>query len=167
VARGKCWKNPCKNCPNGMTEEEEIEITVDIQAGMMDGEKIKFDQVADEAVGHIAGDLIFTINQIPDAHFTRNGDDLSVSISISLLESLVGFSRTMKHLDGHDVEIKKSDVSFCSQIIKIAGEGMPRRSPNSNRQSAKQYGDLYVTLLIEFPKEFTAAQKNTLRQVLG
>ena len=45
VARGKCWKSPCKNCPNGMTEEEEIEITVDIQPGMMDGDKIKFDQV--------------------------------------------------------------------------------------------------------------------------
>ena len=33
VARGKAWKSPCKGCPNGMTEEEEIQLTLDIQPG--------------------------------------------------------------------------------------------------------------------------------------
>ena len=33
VARGKAWKSPCKGCPKGMTEEEEIQLTLEIQAG--------------------------------------------------------------------------------------------------------------------------------------
>ncbi len=37
VARGKCWKSPCKACPQGMTNEEEIQLTVNIEAGMAHG----------------------------------------------------------------------------------------------------------------------------------
>ena len=76
VARGKSWKNNCKNCPKGPTESEEIFLTVDIQPGMQDGDTIKFDQVADEAAGHLAGDLIFRLKQIPDSLFQRKGNDL-------------------------------------------------------------------------------------------
>merc|ERR1711907_9964 len=67
VARGKAWKSPCSACPKGPTESEEIQLTLDIQPGLSDGDTIKFDQVADEAVGHIPGDLIFVLKQIPDA----------------------------------------------------------------------------------------------------
>ncbi len=73
-----------------MTEEEEIQLTVDIQKGMKDGDKIKFDAIADEAVGHTPGDLIFVVRQIPDAMFRREGDDLHMSMEITLEESLVG-----------------------------------------------------------------------------
>jgi DnaJ-class molecular chaperone len=45
VARGKAWKPNCKACPRGMTEEEEIQLTLDIQPGMFHGDTIKFDQV--------------------------------------------------------------------------------------------------------------------------
>lgn len=164
VARGKCWKSPCKKCPNGMTEEEEIDLTVDVAPGMSDGDRIKFDQVADEAVGHIAGDLIFIINQVRHQHFTRNGDDLSVSIEISLAEALVGFTKEIKHLDGHSVPITKTDVSYCSEVIKVKGEGMPKKSSNS-RSGSKSFGDLYVTLLIVFPESLNEQQKSLIRQV--
>lgn len=163
VARGKCWKTPCKKCPNGMTEEEEIDLTVDLAPGMMDGDQIKFEQVADEAVGHIAGDLIFVISQTRHQYFTRNGDDLSVSIEISLTEALVGFDKEIEHLDGHKVRIAKDDVSYCSQVMKITGEGMPKKGGRSNK---KTYGDLFVTLLIQFPDKLTAEQKKTIREVL-
>eukprot|EP01034_Spumella_vulgaris_P024661 gene24661-31030_t len=128
VARGKSWNPRCKACPNGMTEEEEIQLTVDIQAGMSDGDSIKFDNVADEAVGHIAGDLIFKVKQVPDAQFQRQGDDLYMSINISLLDSLVGFHTSFAHLDGHIVELKKSDVTYCSEVMTVKGEGMPRKN---------------------------------------
>lgn len=159
VARGKSWKSPCKACPNGMTEQEEISLTVDIQAGMKDGDTIKFDQVADEAVGHIPGDLIFTIVQATHSLFRRQGDDLHMGFTISLLESLVGFSKTIEHLDGHKVDIIKNDVTYCSQIIVIKNEGMPKRG-------SRNKGDLYVTLSIIFPHEFNDRQKGLIRQAL-
>lgn len=161
VARGKCWKSPCKHCPKGMTEEEELSLTLDIHAGMHDGEKIKFDQVADEAVGHIPGDLIFTIKQIPDSRFTRNGDDLHTTMSISLQDSLVGFEKTILHLDGRKVPIKKDDVTYCSEVYTIRNEGMPKKNSKTAR------GNLHVTLTIEFPKVFSEYQKELIKAALG
>lgn len=161
VARGKAWKSPCKACPRGMTEEEEIQLTLDIQPGFKDGDTIKFDQVADEAVGHIPGDLIFVIQQIPNNQFNRQGDDLHTHMTISLEESLVGFNRAFKHLDGHDVVVKKDDVTFCSEVVKVAGEGMPKRGNRSVK------GDMYITLNIDFPRQFTDKQKTLIRQALA
>jgi len=159
VARGKAWKSPCKGCPNGMTEEEEIQLTVDVQAGMSENDVIKFEQVADEAVGHIAGDLIFVIKPVADKSFSRDGNDLQTTLKISLLDALIGFKLTIGHLDGHQVTIDKKDVTYCSEIFKIPGEGMPIKG-------TKKKGDLYVTLEIEFPKTLTDSQKNLIKQAL-
>lgn len=144
-----------------MTEEEEIQLTLDIQPGMKDSDTIKFDQVADEAVGHTPGDLIFVIKQSPDSIFTRQGDDLHINLSISLLESLVGFDKVINHLDGHEVHITKENVSFCSEIISVKGEGMPKRG---NRNS---HGDLFVTLTIDFPNNLSDSQKILIKQALA
>lgn len=161
VARGKAWKSPCKACPKGMTEEEEIQLTVDIQPGAKDGDTIKFDQVADEAVGHIPGDLIFIIRQIPDTQFRRQGDDLYMTMTISLQESLVGFEKTFNHLDGHEVVVRKTDVTYCAETMQIKGEGMPKKGSKSAK------GDLYVTFDIVFPRQFSDKQKELIRQAMA
>jgi DnaJ-class molecular chaperone len=160
VARGKSWLKGCKACPKGPTEAEEISLTVDIHPGMQDGETIKFDNIADEAVGHVAGNLIFVIRQIPDALFTRRGNDLHMTISISLLESLVGFRKTFAHVDGHEVVVEKNDVSYCSEVFMIRGEGMPLRGNKSKR------GDLYATLQINFPRNFSPRQKELIKAAM-
>ena len=165
VARGKAWKSPCKACPKGMTEEEEIQLTLDILKGMTDGDTIKFDQIADEAVGHIPGDLIFKISQSPHEYFKREGDNLKMGFSITLLESLVGFRKIFKHLDGHEVVIAKDSVTYCSETVIIKGEGMPRKSKTNN---SNLRGDLYVTFSITFPNGTLDAQKKDLiRKALG
>jgi DnaJ-class molecular chaperone len=159
VARGKAWKTNCKACPNGMTEEETIELTVDLRKGMAPGDTIKFEQVADERVGHIAGDLIFTVRQAQHGSFARDGDNLMTTMPITLLDSLVGFEYSIDHLDGHQVPVTKTDVSYCSEIIRIAGQGMPKKN-------GKGFGDLFVTLSINFPKSFSESQKAQLKEVL-
>ena len=162
IARGKAWRSNCKACPNGMTEEEEIELTVDIKAGMMDGETIKFEQVADEAAGHTAGDLVFVIKQVPHVSFVRKGNDLHTTMPISLLDSLVGFAHQIDHVDGHPVGVKKAGISRCSEVVTIKGEGMPKQNGGG-----KSWGNMYVTLDIEFPKTFTEKQRIELRATLG
>lgn len=107
-----------------MTEEEEIQLTVDLQSGMRDGEKISFEAVADEAVGHISGDLIFTVQQLPHQSFIRDGDNLFTTIQITLLEALVGFSKSFEHVDGHAVVINKKDVTYCGEMFAVKGEGI-------------------------------------------
>jgi len=161
VSRGKAWKANCKACPRGMTEEEEIELTVDITAGMKDGDTKVFEQIADEAVGHIPGDLIFKIMQIPHPNFMRKQNDLHMAITISLLDSLVGFAKSFEHLDGRMVEIKKTSVTYCSEVFVLKNEGMPIKGAVKGKR-----GDLHVTLQIDFPEHFTEAQKEVLRHAI-
>ena len=162
VARGKSWKTGCKACPKGMTEEEEIDITVSINPGSKDGEVVKFDNLADEAVGHIAGDLKFVVKQIPHDFFTRREDDLLMNLHITLTEALLGFSKPITHLDGREVIIEKKTVSHCQEIYLVKNEGMRKKG----RGSAKQFGDLHVTIHIDFPKKLTDRQKNLVKEAL-
>jgi DnaJ-class molecular chaperone len=124
---------------------------------MADGDTIKFDQIADEAVGHIPGDLIFKIQQAPHEIFSRQGDNLYMTMTIKLIDSLVGFSRVIQHVDGHDVIVSKDTVTYCSEVVSIRGEGMPRKKNRSSR------GDLFITLSIDFPGQFSEKQKEQLR----
>lgn len=101
VARGKCWNPKCKACPNGMTETEEIQLTLDVQRGMRTGDFIRFEEVADELPGHLAGDLVFVIVETEHPTFRREGNDLYLTLTISLVDALVGFETTITHLDGH------------------------------------------------------------------
>lgn len=131
-----------------------------LQAGMRHGDFIKFDQVADEAVGHIPGDLIFVVHQLQHPVFTRSGDDLFVQFTISLLESLVGFSKTLEHLDGHQVVVAKEHVTYCSEVLAIPNEGMPIKGGRGR-------GTLYITLNINFPHQFSENQKKLIRQAMA
>lgn len=124
---------------------------------MADGDTIKFDQIADEAVGHIPGDLIFTIKQSAHEMFTRKGDNLEMTMTIKLIDSLIGFNRNIIHTDGHNVVISKDSVSYCSEVMIVKGEGMPRKRNKSSR------GDLLITLLIDFPGQFSEKQKMLLK----
>ena len=46
-------------------------------------------QVADEALGHRAGNLVFIIETLPHPDFTRRNDDLHLDLDILLIDALV------------------------------------------------------------------------------
>ena len=135
---------------------------VDVSAGTKDGEVIKYENLADEAVGHIAGDLKFVIRQVPHEFFVRKDDDLLMNLQITLTEALLGFAKPVAHLDGRQVIIEKRTVSYANEVFVVKGEGMRKKS----RSSTKQFGDLQVTLNIVFPKKLTDRQKSLIQQAL-
>lgn len=52
--------------------------------------------------------MIVTVQEVPHAVFERKGNDLKVKIEIDLRESLLGFTKTITHLDGHIVTIDRT-----------------------------------------------------------
>lgn len=89
VAQGKMWRSNCRECPNGQTQAEKVELTVDIQKGMYPGEPITFEGMTDEKPGMNPGDLNFIITPINHEHFHRDGDHLYVTMEIPLVDALV------------------------------------------------------------------------------
>jgi DnaJ-class molecular chaperone len=159
VATGKMWKEPCSSCPK-KTDTETIELTIEVQPGLREGEFISFEGVADEQPGHIAGDLRFVIIEEPHPVYHRDRDDLYKTIEIPLVDALTGFSIKLKHLDDKEFEVNVSDVTECDHVMRVPGKGMPRRN-------GRGFGDLYLTFEVDFPDELTDAQKKAIRDILA
>jgi DnaJ-class molecular chaperone len=46
-----------------------------------------------------AGEVVFTLETLPHAVFERVGNDLKTTVKISLKQALLGFRKTLTHLD--------------------------------------------------------------------
>jgi DnaJ homolog subfamily B member 11 len=179
---GKCGQ--CDRCPNevrivqrqvgpGMVMQMHEEVpsehrckmeskmlTAVIEKGMNGGAEITFERESEQRPGMIPGDVIFRIRQRDHPQFRREGDNLHYSMTISLKEALTGFRRSIRHLDGHLVEVASDDVTSPGQVVRKQGEGMPVHHVPS------QFGDMFVTFTIDFPPSLSEAQKDQINRIL-
>ncbi|GKV40469.1 hypothetical protein SLEP1_g48114 [Rubroshorea leprosula] len=150
----------CEQCQNVKYEREGYELTVDIEKGMQDGQEVVFYEDGEPIIDGEPGDLKFRIRTAPHDHFRREGDDLHATVNISLVEALVGFEKTIEHLDEHLVDIGSKRITKPKEVRKFKGEGMPLHFSNKK-------GDLYITFEVQFPKSLTEDQKAKIKAALG
>ncbi|KAM0951181.1 putative DnaJ domain, Chaperone J-domain superfamily, DnaJ subfamily A member [Dioscorea sansibarensis] len=146
----------CEQCQNVKYEREGYFITVDIEKGMQDGQEVVFYEDGEPIIDGEAGDLKFRIQTAPHDRFRREGDELHTTVTISLIQALVGFEKTIQHLDEHAVEIGSKGITKPKEVRKFRGEGMPLHLSNKK-------GDLYVTYEVLFPKSLTEDQKTKIK----
>ncbi|KAJ4956326.1 hypothetical protein NE237_013109 [Protea cynaroides] len=101
----------CEQCPNVKYEREGTFIIVDIEKGMQDGQEVVFYEDGESKIDGEAGDLKFRIRTAPHERFRREGNDLHTTITITLVEALVGFDKAIKHLDEHLVDISSKGIT--------------------------------------------------------
>lgn len=159
--KGKKVTSTCPHCGGKKVEVGEDNLMVSIERGMVDGEKIVFSQQADESPDTTPGDLVFRLVTAPHKRFVRQGDNLHFSLTVSLLEALVGFSKKIKHLDGHTVDVVRTEVTKPGQVLTIQGEGMPQHNFPS------QTGDLLIEITVKFPASLTEEQKEGFKKLLS
>jgi len=159
IANGKRYNPRCTACPDGPTELDSIPLTLEIEPGMKNGDQIKFEDVADETIGHTPGDLVMELITEPHEYFVRKGNDLHLTITIPLVSALAGFSHEVAHVDGHMVTIAPNFIIDCNSVHRIRGEGMPI-------QDTGRRGDMVVRFNIDFPSTLSSSQKSKLREIL-
>lgn len=139
-------------------------LTIDVKPGWKAGTKIRFPREGDEYPNGALQDIVFTLEEKPHPVFTRKGDDLVVSLELTLLEALTGgFSKVIKTLDGRSLPISASSSRIIQpgQEERFPGEGMPiSKKPG-------QKGDLIVKFVVKFPTTLTAAQKAEIKRILS
>jgi len=160
--KGKIVKTRCTVCAGRKVVHGCDEITIDVERGMRNGEEIVFprggDQMGDMDV--IPGDIIYTIRTAPHKRFERIGDDLYMNLALTLTEALTGFKKKFKHLDGHEVLVKRSKVTQPDFVMAIPNEGMPQH----NFPSVK--GFLYVRFTVILPTSLSKDQKTGVVKIL-
>jgi len=127
-----------------------------IEKGMDTGATLKFERMSEQTPGKIPGDIIVKIQAKPDGRFKRNGNDLEMTLEITLKEALLGFEQTIIHLDNRQIPVKRSGITIPNQVIKIKGEGMPVHEFPSDR------GNLFLNVKVIFPTKLTDDVKSKI-----
>lgn len=159
--KGKVVTSTCHQCSGHKVETGEEVLTIRVERGMRQGQKITFSGAGDESADLQPGDISFVIVEASHPTFSRDGDDLHTTLTISLLEALTGFHKEIEHLDGRKIVVERSDITIPGQIITVSQEGMPIPEYSSEK------GDLFVKIHVEFPKTLTEQQKTDLKKLLA
>lgn len=149
-------KDLCKRCSGSGTTEEKSVLEVVIPKGVVSGHQVLFKGLADEQYQKETGDIIITIRVQEHSSFTRMGQDLYAKASISLKESLTGFSRVLvTHLDnrGLKVSVPRGSITKPGTYIKVRNEGMPG-------------GDLFIEVEVRFPDSIDPSIADGLQSIL-
>lgn len=155
----------CKKCKGTCLRKEKHRLELLVERGMLPGSKIVLSEHGDETPDSTApGDLEFVLSLAPHPTFTlpdplpspssSRGADIHTRLSLTLAESLLGFSRLIcVHLDGRGLRVSQPAPGEKGwQVLKpgmkvvVKHEGMwPRRGGQEMR------GDLVCEIEVEYP----------------
>jgi len=151
----------CEKCPNVKLVSRDEELEIEIEKGMEHGHEIAYFGEGEPMVDGEPGDLRVVLRLQPHQVFERRGADLYTNLTISLEDAMTGFSTSVKHLDGHSVQIERTAVTWHGFKMRVKNEGMPMLQDNT------KFGSMIVTVQVAFPKqELTQAQKDQISAIL-
>lgn len=136
-----------KDLINGVVKTFRLDgqqMKVKIPAGFEHGKKLKLKGRGQKREGFPAGDLILTVNVLPDPEFKREGDALRKTAQVEFLTALFGGEIRVETLTGA-VKLKVPPGTGSGKQFRIPGQGMP--NPTTGKR-----GDLMISLQVSVPE---------------
>ena len=154
--KGKVINEPCKSC-NGMGRvRHNRKITVDIPAGIDNGQTFVVRGQGDDGVnGGPTGDLNVTVLVKEDPIFQRDGFDIWVDVPITYAQAVLGDEIVVPTIDGK--------VSYNVPEGTQPGTTFRLRNKGVQYVNNRGRGDQYVRVNIEVPTNLSGKQKDLLR----
>jgi len=155
--RGKIITKFCTVCHGAGMTSQVRELKVRIPAGVDDGSRLRLRGEGEPgANGGPHGDLFVVISVEPDKTFERQGQNLILRRSITMVQAALGDKIEIPTLDDPiTVDIPKGTQG--GEIFQLRGLGMPH--PGGGRR-----GDLLVEVRVETPVGLSAKQEELLRE---
>jgi molecular chaperone DnaJ len=153
---GVIIEDPCPRCHGEGRVETQEEIDLAIPAGVEDGARL-----AKRSAGTVGrrggptGDLIVEIGEKPHEVFERRGEDLLMTLPVSLTQAALGAKISVPTLDGR-VEINVPAGIQSGKVLRLRGRGLGSRSG---------HGDLYVRVQVWTPQRLTAQERELLERL--
>ncbi|MEY4981328.1 MAG: hypothetical protein RL174_666 [Actinomycetota bacterium] len=130
--------------------------SIKIPAGVNDGQKIKIagkGQLSPN--GGPAGDLIITVTVKPHPVFTREGNNIRVTVPVTFAEATLGATIQVPTLGGEPVKLKVAPGTPNGRVLRVKGRGVV---------TAKGEGDLLATVEIAVPSHISDKAKKALEE---
>ena len=176
AGRGGVRRRPMK----GQRIDQEVEITLDeafrgtqrifqpqsgsrfevsIPKGVKTGSKVRVSgKGAPSATGGAPGDLYLKVKILPHHIFTREGNNLRVTVEIDLFTALLGGEVEVPTLE-RPVILSIKPVAQNGQTMRLRGKGMPDLKKKDVR------GDLLVTLNVKLPEKLNEEQMAAVKKL--
>ena len=148
--RGQQVDDPCGTCRGSGSERRPLKVKVRIPAGVDDGQRIRLKGRGEPGRGGPNGDLFVVVSVEPHARFGRRGDHLTVGVSITYPQAVLGAEVQVSTLDGGTVTLKVPAGTRSGQAFRIRGRGIPAKRGS---------GDLLATVEVHVPAEPTDAER--------
>jgi len=131
-------------------------LQVKIPRGARTGLKVR---IAGEGTDG-GGDLYLRVTVKPDTRFERKDDDLYEDVMLNLYTVVLGGEVQISTLTSK-LTLKINPGTQPGQMIRVRGKGMPRL------RHTDEFGDLYVRVNVEIPKDLTAKERALFTELSG
>jgi molecular chaperone DnaJ len=156
--KGEKIEDICTTCGGQGLKNVEVGSEIIIPAGVADG----MTQIH-EGGGHgiqdgVDGNLVIIITEKNHDVFTRNGNDLKMSINLTYTQLVLGDKVDITTIDGGKIRATIPPHSKVGDNLRITSKGM--NVINSNTR-----GDMLIILGIEIPKSVTDEEIELLKKL--
>jgi molecular chaperone DnaJ len=155
--QGSRIEDPCPTCRGSGVEQRQREVKTRIPPGVKDGQTIRLKgRGGPGRNGGPAGDLLVELKVMPHPLFGRSGDNLTVSVPITVAEAALGGEIDVPTLDGPRVTLRLKPGTQTGSRHRVRGKGI---------ETSKHTGDLIVTVNLHIPTDLTDAQREAIEQL--
>ncbi len=139
--------------------EDGRQIQARIPPGVRSGSRVRLSgQGGAGAAGAQAGDLYLRVEVLPHNRFTRDGDDLRVSVPVDLYTAILGGSVAVPAID-RQVRLNIPAGTDNGRVFRLNGLGMPRLNRLDER------GDLYAEISVQLPQNLSEQEKRLFQEL--
>lgn len=139
-------EKPCTVCRGSGIERKEEEITVQVPAGIENGQVIRMGALGEAVTGGGPGDLYVKVHVRPDRKFRKEGYNIVTDLPIKITDALTGSDYKIETLDG-DTAITVPPLRSADEILRVKGKGVP--------MERGKRGDLLIRVKVEFPQKLS------------
>jgi molecular chaperone DnaJ len=157
---GKVAQTPCKVCRGRGRKVERSKVSVDVPAGIADGQRIRI-----AGRGHAGerggppGDLYVLVHVREDPRFVRDGDDLVTAIDVSAPLAALGTTVEVPTIDG-SVSLEIPAGTQPHATLQVKGAGMPALRGHRT-------GNLRVVVNVVVPRHLDREQRELFEKLAG
>ena len=153
---GKIARERCNNCKGQGLIEKVKEISINIPAGVDDGNTLRISNEGEEVKGLKPGDLYIIINVHEHELFERKDYDLYLDYTIPFAQAVFGATVNVPTLIDN-VKIKIPEGTQSGTIFRIKDKGIKRLHDSD-------YGDLYLRINVKTPTKLNSKQRKLLEE---
>ncbi len=154
---GRIIEKPCSGCRGEGRRRAKKDLKIRIPAGVESNSRLRLTGEGDAGPkGGPAGDLYVVLTVSEDEVFTRDGDDVVVSLDLPFPTLVLGGDVSVPTLDGSETVTVPPGTAVGAEL-RMRGKGMGRLGRGGR-------GDLVARVSVQVPRSPSKEEKEALRR---